>query len=174
MRYVVMYESKTGNTRMLAEEIYGALAAQDKELIDLDVTAEVPEADIYFIGFGVHNGSCSRSMLDYFDQITGGRFALFATCGCLPTEQYKSKLEKNLDVWLPENADYLGMLLCQGNVEPDRREIMIGKMPSREKELRQMFEDGSSHPDQGDRDAAADFAARIQGKVEHNGQIPIT
>ena len=128
----------------------------------------IPQADTYFVGFGIHNGFCSMEVLDTFDQITNGKFALFATCGYMPTEQYKANLEKHLDVWLPEEAEYLGMYLCQGNIEDDRRKIMIGQMPARERELKQMFKAGSSHPDQEDIEAVADFAIRIQKEVEKN------
>ena len=64
---------------------------------------------------------------------------MFVTCGYVPTEQYKEKLEKALEVWYPDEGEYLGMFLCQGRVESDRRKIMISQMPSKEKEMQQMF-----------------------------------
>ena len=99
---------------------------------------------------------------DVFEQITNKKYALFVTCGFMPTEQYKEKLKKNLEVWLPEEGEFLGMFLCQGNVEADRRKIMISQMPSKEKEMQQMFEIGSTHPDDEDLEEAADFAQEIQ------------
>ena len=42
---------------------------------------------------------------DVFEQITGGKYAVFVTCGYVPTEQYKEKLEKNLEVWYPDEED---------------------------------------------------------------------
>ena len=50
----------------------------------------------------------------------------------MPTDQYKNNLEKQIEVWLPDDAQYLGMFLCQGNVEVDRRKIirMCRKTPS--------------------------------------------
>ena len=116
MKYAVIYRSRSGNTRLLAEEIYHALDVKedDKAMVDLGETAEIPEADVYFIGFAVHNNLCSMKVLDCFEKISHGKFALFATCGYLPIEKYKANLEKYLDAWLPEEAEYLGMFLCQG------------------------------------------------------------
>ena len=85
----------------------------------------------------------------------------------MPTDKYKANLEKNLDVWLPDEAEYLGMFLCQGNVQADRREIMLEKMPGKAKELNRMFEVGSTQPNQDDLMAAADFTARILAGTEY-------
>lgn len=169
MEYAVIYQSKSGNTRMIAEEIYDALETENKILIDLDKTAQVPEADVYFVGFGIHNGFCSMEVLDCFEEIPGGSFAIFATCGYLPTDQYKFNLVKYLDAWFPEDSEYLGMYLCQGNVETERRAIMLGQMPDKERELKGMFEIGSSHPNQEDLESAADFARNVQETAENGG-----
>ena len=167
MRYAVIYQSKSGNTRLLAEQIYETLNTEEKEIIDIDITTDIPDADVYFVGFGIHNRFCSMDVLDILEQISGGHIVLFATCGYLPTEQYKVNLETHMEAWLPENADYLGMFLCQGTVETDRRKIMIGQMPSKEKELEHMFELGSVHPDQEDISSVTDFTIDIQTQVEY-------
>lgn len=166
MRYAVIYQSKSGNTRMLAEEIYEALDTEDKEMVDLDVRAEIPMADVYFVGFGIHNQFCSMNILDAFEQITDGKIALFATCGYLPTEQYQAKLENVFDPWIPDEAEYRGMLLCQGKVAQEQKNEMIGNMPNREKELNKMFKLGSDRPDREDLEAAAAFARKIQAEAE--------
>ena len=96
MKYAVIYQSKSGNTRLIAEKIYGALNTEDKTIVDIDTEQDIPAADVYLIGFGIHGYSCSMDISDVFEQITGGKYAVFVTCGYVPTEQYKEKLEKNL------------------------------------------------------------------------------
>ena len=127
--------------------------------------SDIPAVDTYLIGFGIHGYSCSMDISDVFEQITGGKYAVFVTCGYVPTEQYKEKLEKNLEVWYPDEGEYLGMFLCQGNVESDRRKIMISQMPSKEKEMQQMFRLGNTHPDEEDLENAVDFAIKIQAEI---------
>lgn len=167
MKYAVIYQSKSGNTRLLAQKIYNSIDADEKELCDIDEGGDIPEADMYFVGFGIHNNSCSMDIADCLENIGMAKLALFVTCGYTPTDKYKEKLEKNLEVWLPEEAEYLGMFLCQGNVEADRRKIMIDQMPQAEEQIRQMFLQGGSHPDEDDLISASNFAKRMQRRAEN-------
>ena len=167
MKYAVIYQSKSGNTKLLAEEIFSSIDSDEKVICDIDECDEVPVADVYFVGFGIHNYSCGIDIANCMENIGISKLALFATCGYVPTEQYKEKLEDNLEVWLPEDAKYLGMYLCQGKVEFDRREIMISKMPQAESAMCEMFNQGSSHPDNDDLDAVSSFAKSIQRIAEN-------
>lgn len=67
-------------------------------------------------------------IIEAMEEIYDAQYAIFATCGSMPTEAYKKKIGKNLDVWLPEDADFLGMFLCQGKVVDEVRQAMIDKM----------------------------------------------
>lgn len=166
MKYAVIYQSKSGNTREIAEEIFNSLSTDEKEIQDIDCEEEIPQADIYLIGFGIRNQMCSMDIINCFDQITGGRFAIFATCGYVATEQYKASLEKRLDVWMPEDADYLGMFLCQGNVSNEGQKNMLDQMPEEAERMEQLFAYGKTHPDSADLEKAAQFARKIQQQVE--------
>lgn len=166
MKYAVIYQSKSGNTRFIAEKIFEQLAAPEKELCDIDKSAQLPVADMYFVGFGVHNESCSMDMIDCMELLEGMKFALFVTCGFVPSDQYKAKLEKMLEVWFPENAEYLGMYLCQGKVEKKQQQTMIEEMPEAGEQLQQLFLMGSSHPDEEDIRMAGEFAASMQRQAE--------
>lgn len=166
MKYTVAYQSKSGNTRKVAEQIYKSIHTDDKELINLDEEKCLPESDVYFIGFAIHDSNCSMDIIDCLEDLTDAKYALFATCGYLPTEDYKGKLQDNIEIWLPEDGDYLGMFLCQGAVEYSQQNNMIRKMPSREAQLQRMFEIGSSHPNSKDLQSAEEFAEMIQEIVE--------
>lgn len=165
MKYAVIYQSKSGNTKLLAEEIFNTIESEEKEIYDIDEGYEMPEADVYFVGFGIHNNSCSMDIADAMESIGMAKVVLFATCGYTPTDKYKEMLEKNLEVWLPEDAEYIDMFVCQGNVEPDRRQIMISQMPHVEDKLRQMFNMGCTHPNEEDLKAVSDFTRRILKQI---------
>lgn len=165
MKYTVLYQSKTGNTKQVARAIYDAISSPDKYIYDVEEIQQVPQSDVYFIGFGIHNGSCGMDIIEAMEDIYDAQYAIFATCGSMPTEGYKKKIGKNLDVWLPEDADFLGMFLCQGKVEDEVRQAMIDKMPEKGQELAQLFDEGSHHPDQEDLEKAAEFARGIQKKA---------
>lgn len=167
----MIYQSKSGNTKLLAEKIYQTIRSRDKGIYDLEDLNGIPKADVYFIGFGIRNQSCSIEIIELFEELVGARYALFLTCGYLPSEQYKKTLKKKLEVWLPEEGTLLDMMVCQGHVEKEQRNIMYGQMPEAEETLQQMFEYGDGHPDGKDLKEAADFAEKMQSVEEH--RIPI-
>lgn len=105
-------------------------------------------------------------MVNYMEEIQDAKYALFMTCGYTPSEKYKQKLMKNLDIWLPENSKLLGTYLCQGKVNDLQISVMTNKMQERSQELRYMFEQGESHPDESDLQEAVVFAAEMQEKAE--------
>lgn len=175
MKYAVIYQSESGNTKLLAEKIYQTIDNNNKVLYNLDQMEELPKADVYFIGFGVHNNLCGVDLLDLFEDLNEheAKYALFATCGYLPNEQYKNTLMKNLEVWLPESGSMVDMFLCQGKVEQERQDIMISQTPDMETKIRKMFDIGSTHPDSEDLDNAAEFARKVQAEVEDGDSITI-
>ena len=62
--YLVLYQSETGNTQKLAATIFSRLPGNSKDLIDITTDKTIPEAKIYFIGFCVHQGTCSMTVSD--------------------------------------------------------------------------------------------------------------
>ena len=173
MRYAVIYQSKSGNTKQVANEIYASIDSVEKEIVDIDRMGSFPKADVYFVGFGIHDSNCGMDIIDIFERISNAKCAVFVTCGYVPTDGYKEKLKKNIEVWIPDGTEYLGMFVCQGKVKEDRQNIMISKMPGAEEKLKQMFTMGSCHPDAEDLQNASNFAIKIQNKAEKNGEIPI-
>lgn len=149
MRIAVVYESQSGNTKALAEEIYNSLEGEDKIICDIEKNP-VPVADFYFIGFGIHNHNCSMRIANAMEEITSGGYALFMTSGLTPLDKYKNKIYKNLEVWLPENAEYVGMFMCQGKVTPAEGEELVSKNPESESIIIEMLQKGLTHPDEKD------------------------
>lgn len=167
MRYAVIYQSASGNTRDLAERIFQTIDSEDKVICDLDHMETLPEADMYFLGFGIRYNSCSLKILDLFEELTNVKYAIFATCGFLPNERYKEKLMNNLDVWLPEPADFIDMFLCQGKVAPEQQDKLIAQIPVEEEKIQRMFQIGRTHPDEEDLKKAEEFTRKIQQEIEN-------
>ena len=167
MKYVVMYQSISGNTEKIAEEIYQNLPEWDTDIYDIDKGGEIPLAEVYFIGFGVQRGTCSMEIINLFEKIKGGKIALFATCGSCPTDHYKKQIESAVQVWLPEDSDYLGMFLCQGKIEKEMRQSMLnqGEISGYADSIRQLLDESESHPDEEDFAAAAAFAKKIAEQI---------
>lgn len=170
MKYAVIYQSKSGNTKMIAYSIYRAICSSDKGIFDLDQMAAIPEAEVYFVGFAVHNNSCGMDVINLLeemeDKAVGAKYALFLTCGYSVNDQYKNNVLRNLKTWLPESAVLIDIFLCQGKVEKDRQNIMISHMPANEDKLRKMFDLGKQHPDDRDLEQAYNFAMKVQAEAE--------
>lgn len=173
MTYSVIYHSQTGNTEKLAKKIYQSISAAEKSIYEMQGLQTIPSADVYFIGFGVRNGTCGIETMNCLDKIKGGKIALFATCGFIPAEQYRNQVEHNMMVWLPEHAAYLGMYLCQGKIVQAQAEKFMQTMPEARGQMEEMFQEGSCHPDESDLENASQFAANLQLSLEQNQVIDI-
>lgn len=167
MKYAVLYQSDTGNTEKLANVIFDSIDSdsQDKELVKLEEGIDIPEADVYFVGFPVHNQNCSFMIMDCLDKIESGGVALFATCGMYPSEKYIEKIEIAMSVWLSDSVEYLGIYVCQGKITPAQRNAFLEDMPQVSAKLEEMFDEGEAHPDEEDLREASVFAANVQNVI---------
>ncbi|MDD3186240.1 MAG: flavodoxin family protein BilS [Anaerostipes sp.] len=168
--YQVVYTSKTGNTKKLAEKIYDTLNSKDKEIYSLDEGGANADADIYFIGFWTNRGTCSMEVLDFFDNLEGKKIALFGTCGMGGQEEYFNNIKTNVAAFLPDSAEFLGAFMCQGEM-PDtvgeKYHNILREHPDDEK-IKFMidnFNHAIGHPDAEDLDHIATFVKDIEGGV---------
>ena len=95
--YLVLYQSETGNTKKIAATIFSRLPGNSKDLIDITTDKPIPEAEVYFIGFCVHRGTCSMAVSDFINDLSGKQIALFGTCGMGNAPEYYKAIENSLD-----------------------------------------------------------------------------
>ena len=162
----LIYQSKSGNTELIAQKICQELRGEDVALIDIEKGNVNPYADVYFIGFGIHNLSCSSDMINYMERLTAVRYALFVTCGLPPTEKYKQELGRRLEIWLPEYSECLGMFFCQGKVEKRQQKRMISQYSEKADQLQIIFEQGMGCPGRHDLAACAEFVKGVKFKLK--------
>ena len=69
---LVVYSSETGNTKLLAEEIYYYLpdSMGTKDIVNIRSWNGTLFAENYFIGFWINRGSCSLEIIDLIS-VTG-------------------------------------------------------------------------------------------------------
>ena len=162
MRYAVIYQSASGNTKRIAEAIYKSIKSESKQLYNLEGLNEIPLADVYLIGCSIRNNTYSMALLDALDEITYGKVAVFATCGYPTTESYRNRLAKALDIWMPDGVENLGLFLCQGRIAEHQKERWLAAIPDHRSQLEQIYAEAESHPDREDIRQACEFAARVQ------------
>ncbi len=169
LQYLVLYQSESGNTRKIAATIFSCLPGNSKDLIDITAGETIPEAEVYFIGFCVHDGSCSMAISDFLSGLSGKQIALFGTCGTGDYPGYYEQVEHSVTVWIESDNQYLGSFICQGRMpQAVRRKCESKRTAENEAEvnrLLQLFDDALSHPDDLDYEHAKVFVEKTLKKL---------
>ena len=161
MKFAVIYDSETGNTQKIAFEIYDAIGYWDKELLNLNEDDEIPDADVYFVGFPIHRRNCSLKIVECLEKIETGKVILFATCGLSASNTYREKLEDKFSVWISDGAEYLGLYLCQGETTVEQQKRFLEAHPDISAELSEMLVKGIAHPNEDDLVRTVEFTEQI-------------
>ena len=147
MKICVLYDSVTGNTRMLAEVIEKKYAAL--------LTENPAEADVVFLGSWTDKGSFSEKMKEQAEKIRGKKVFIFGTCGFGGSPEYYERLFERAAALLDESNTVIGHYYCQGRMPmavKDRYVSMLREHPE-DKKLEasiQNFEEALTHPDSED------------------------
>ncbi len=117
MKSLVVYSSQTGNTKKLAEAVYGYLKGEK----DIYPIADAPEPDGYdlvAVGFWLQAGKPDPKTADYLPKIgRGKRLFLFATHGAAAGSAHAKNAMDHAKGLAPD-ADLAGIFSCPGEVNP--------------------------------------------------------
>ena len=72
-KYAVLYSSKTGNTKQLADVLTGLLANQCRQEA-ITPNMPVPEEEILLIGYWVDKGTCPEEVDQLLQALEGSKF----------------------------------------------------------------------------------------------------
>jgi flavodoxin len=167
MTMLVVYSSRTGNTRMIAEAIHEIMPA-GAVLAPVESAPDPAGYEFIALGFWVDKGAPDEAMLSYMDKVRGCSVGLFGTLGAWPDSPHAAEsMEKA--VARMEGNRVLGTFLCQGKVDPDLLAAMA-KMTDNPHpmtaERKARLEEAAKHPDENDRAAARETFAGILRKLE--------
>ena len=121
MRYVITCMDNRETSAQLAEEIWGALSADERKLLSLQGGKwddELMDADVYCICFDYNRNVVPLEVMELLMNLENKTVAFFITSGFAYAEQVRNRLEQELEAFLPESCDYRGMFLCGGRL-PD-------------------------------------------------------
>ncbi len=165
MKTLIVYSSKTGNTRKLAYAVH--LALDDAQLSRVEMAPNPADYDLIYLGFWIENGTADEKTKTFMKRLKGQRVAMFATLGAYPDSKHAAE---SLDaaVKLIPDCRVVGHFICQGAIDPELIEWMetlpkdhgYGPTESR----RQLWKDAALHPNDTDLENVADWALRIQKK----------
>ena len=166
MKILVVYSSRTGNTRKVAETIFDILP-EPKELFSVE---DAPSPDLYdfiAVGFWVNRGMADEKAQEYMKRIKGKKVGVFATLGAYPNSSHAREVLNRAREILDGN-DVLGEFICQGKIDP----YILDKMPkdgahtmTAERKVR--IEEAKKHPNETDcRYAQNAFREMLKGFMD--------
>lgn len=175
MKLSVLYSSRTGNTRRVAEAIASALPA-GTPLLDLTkpLPPDLDDCDCVFLGFWVDKGTADEASRKVLQQLSARNVALFATLGADPHSEHAQKALERAAALLPAGVTPLAAFICQGKVDPRLIEAMYKMFPAsnlhgRNPESEARHKAASTHPDARDLQNAVAFAQAVLLQLETEG-----
>lgn len=126
MKGLIIYSSKTGNTKRMAEKIYEVLKKEYQMTIkDIRDAPEVEKFDFILLGAWIDRGTLETKALKLLKTIKNKKIGLFATLGAMPDSEHGRKVIDNL-IELLKDRKSLGQYICPGQVDPKMIEKLKG------------------------------------------------
>jgi flavodoxin len=155
---LVTYYSLTGNTKLVAEAIFGALP-DDKTIKPMAEAGDLEPYALIFAGFPVQTHSVPYPAEVFLRSIPPGKkIALFSTHGSVTGSRLSREALEHASVLLA-GAKIIGTFSCRGKVSMKALEVL---MQSPEHEAwADMAASAATHPDGSDLEDARSFARWI-------------
>ncbi len=155
MKSLVVYSSRTGNTRMIAEAVHSVMPG-GTEIFPVENAPDPSEYDFIALGFWVDKGAPDAAMSLYMERVLGKFVGLFGTLGAWPDSDHaRESMQKAVE--RVDGNRVLGTFLCQGKVDPKLLSAMAkmkGDNPHpMTEERRARIEEAAKHPDEKDCEA---------------------
>ena len=156
MSYAIVYSSKTGNTKLLADTLHNCLPQEDCCYFGIPNPAAM-EADTLYVGFWTDKGKADESSSDFLKQLRGKQVFLFGTAGFGGSEEYFNKILKAVQKDLHSSNTVFGCYMCQGKMPQAVRDryVKMKEQPDHMPNLDLLianFDRALSHPDKKDLD----------------------
>jgi flavodoxin len=159
---LIVYSSKTGNTRKLAEGIQKGLAdalGQEPRIAAVEENPDPAGVDWILVGFWADRGNADQRALQYLQSLGGHKIGLFGTLGAYPDSDHAKDIGKKVRDLAAEKNTALGWFLCQGRIDPaltERFKSLPADNPhAMTPERMQRHLEAAKHPDEKDIEAAA-------------------
>ena len=163
MSYSIVYSSRTGNTRQLAESIRETLGEKDLIYFGAPDNSALA-ADRIYVGFWTDKGTCNQETAEFLKTVRDREVFLFGTAGFGGDSRYFKEILKKIEHALGPDVSLVGTWMCQGKMPLAVRERYVKMKESHipvhhVDQLIENFDKALSHPDSAD---LADLAAVIR------------
>lgn len=80
MKAMVVYSSRTGNTKKVANGIFAGIPGDSKDIQSLE-EYEGKDAETFFVGFWTDKGTCDMTVIDFLSGLRGKRLPSLVPAG---------------------------------------------------------------------------------------------
>lgn len=129
-RYAIIFSSRTGNTRKLADTIRGALPDARCAYFGEAKSAD-PDAEMIYVGFWTDKGTADQACLEQLGRLRNKKIFLFGTAGFGGSEAYYQKILANVRTAIDASNTVVGEYMCQGRMPQAVRDhyVKMKEMP---------------------------------------------
>ena len=153
-RYSIIYSSKTGNTKKLAEAIYNTLPQNKCDYYGTVDKIDDVLSNVIYIGFWTEKGNADHLTIDFLNKLKNKKIFLFGTAGYGESEKYFEGIINNVKKNIDSSNTIIGTFMCQGKMpisvrkryEKQKQELSRANIDN----LIENFDKALSHPNQVD------------------------
>ncbi|KGK97879.1 flavodoxin [Methanococcoides methylutens] len=165
MKTLVAYMTQTGNTKKIAEAIYGEIAGE-KDIKDIKDVNNFEAYDLVFVGFPVMQFNIPENVSKFVKENVAGKNVAFFMTHAVPEgfEAIHSWTGSCKD--LAASGNYLGTFECQGELAQPIIDMLLKSDDPQMKTFGEMGPSTKGQPDESRVQKAKEFAKEIQAKVQ--------
>lgn len=167
MKSIVIWSSRTGNTKAVGSAIYEALSG-DKEFAEAGRVKDFSPYDLVFVGFWGFRRGADMQARNVLTSLKGKQVAIYGTAGAWPDSDAAKSYVANAAALLDESNTYLGGFICQGRVHSfhiGKRSEHAAKVHPMTEDRKIRLEEAEKHPDETDFANAAAWAKDMEKKA---------
>ncbi|MFH1060098.1 MAG: flavodoxin family protein [Pseudomonadota bacterium] len=117
MKSMVVYSSRTGNTRKVAEAVLASLP-EPRAIYPVKEAPDPEDCDFLALGCWIDKGAADAQAQAYFKRVRGQRVGVFITLGAYPDSDHAIRCVQKVRRQLDGNQ-VLGHFICQGAIDPE-------------------------------------------------------
>lgn len=167
MKTLVLWSSRTGNTKAVAQAIYDALPG-DKAIVEEGREKDTAGYDLIFVGFWGFRRGADMAARRTLSSLHNHKVAIYGTAGTYPDSPAARDYLSNAAALLPKDSTCLGTFICQGRVHS----FHIGKRSEHAEKVHPMtperlarLREAEKHPNEEDFQKAAAWALEMVEKA---------